>query len=246
MSIAEQVVIEREVGVVVTGQSHTLWSIKFPIRDTNADMVALGGIELDITERKQTEMLAEDAEDTGETSSIEPLQRIHGAGRKLLGLIDEILDLSKIEAGKMELNPTVFDLRQLVESIVMTTIPLAARNRNQILGSYPDAMDRVRLDETRVRQVILNLVSNAVKFTEDGHITVSVREAVNEERDGVSVTVSDNGIGIGIERAVRSSTGRSVEPAHLRFPSGRGLGQDCPFPSGPEGRGTPYRCQYET
>ncbi len=65
-----------------------------------------------------TEMLAEDAEDAGEAASVEPLQRIHGAGRQLLGLIDEILDLSKIEAGKMELNPSVFDMRQRVEKVL--------------------------------------------------------------------------------------------------------------------------------
>ena len=150
-----------------------------------------------------TEMLSEDVEDAGEKGSAESLQRIHGAGHQLLGLIDEILDLSKIEAGKMELHPSVFDLCQLVESVVKTTTPLATRNRNQILGSYPDNMARVQLDETRVRQVILNLVSNAVKFTEDGQITVSVCETSDQGGGGVSITVTDTGIGISAEQRER-------------------------------------------
>ncbi len=157
-----------------------------------------------------TEMLAEDAEDAGEAASVEPLQRIHGAGRQLLGLIDEILDLSKIEAGKMELNPSVFDMRQLVESIVTTTKPLAARNRNQMFGSYPDAMKRVRLDETRVRQVILNLISNAVTFTEDGKVTISVHDTPDEGRDGVSIT--DTGIGIGAQQRRQLFSSVKVTP----------------------------------
>lgn len=150
-----------------------------------------------------TEMLVEDAQDIGGHTEVEPLQRIHGAGRQLLSLIDEILDLSKIEAGKMELHPTVFDLRQLVKSIVTTTTPLAARNRNRMSGSFPESMGRVRLDETRVRHVILNLISNAVKFTEDGEIAVSVREVRDEERSGVSITVTDTGIGISPEQRER-------------------------------------------
>ena len=143
-----------------------------------------------------TEMLVEDAQADADQAMVEPLQRIHGVGTQLLGLIDEILDLSKIEAGKMELHPTEFDLRQLVESIVTTTAPLAARNRNRIQAHYPEIMERLRLDETRVRQVILNLISNAIKFTEDGDVDISIEETTDQRRDGVTITVSDTGIGI--------------------------------------------------
>ena len=122
-----------------------------------------------------SEMLQEEAEDLGQAELTPDLQKINAAGKHLLGLINDILDLSKIEAGKMTLFLEHFDLQTLVHETVNTLQPLIAKNRNHLeIHCAPD-LGRIRADVTKVRQALFNLLSNASKFTEKGTITLTVR-----------------------------------------------------------------------
>jgi signal transduction histidine kinase len=120
-----------------------------------------------------SEMLREDAEALKQDT--EPLDRVLGAGRHLLALINDILDLSKIEAGRMELQLEDFALAPLIEGVVKTVEPLAAKNTNQLVVHCDDAIGTLHADQMRLRQALLNLMSNANKFTERGTITVDTR-----------------------------------------------------------------------
>jgi PAS domain S-box-containing protein len=144
-----------------------------------------------------TELLEEQVAEAGLIDRLgESLRRIHGAGRQLLQLIDDILDLSKIEAGRMELHPVEFPLRRLIEEVATTARPLAEKNGNVLHVHCEPAIGSVHLDEMRMRQVILNLLSNACKFSRDGRIDLEVAQASHEGRDGIRVSVKDEGIGI--------------------------------------------------
>jgi PAS domain S-box-containing protein len=143
-----------------------------------------------------TEMLMEEAEDSGDTEQAEPLKRVERAGRHLLELINEVLDLSKIEAGRMELHVQEFDLAGLIDDVVTTAEALARVKHNQLSVSCPDELGAMRADQTRLRQVLLNLLSNACKFTEDGIIGLTVERASRSGSLGVSIIVSDTGIGM--------------------------------------------------
>jgi signal transduction histidine kinase/DNA-binding response OmpR family regulator/CHASE3 domain sensor protein len=145
------------------------------------------------------EMLREDAEDEGQDALVEPLQRIHRAGDHLLHLINEILDLSKIEAGKLELHLEDVGLAASIQDVAATAEPLAARNGNRLLVDCPEAIGSIRSDAMRLRQIVLNLLSNACKFTEHGEVRLEVR------RDPASVTISiaDTGIGMTAEQVGR-------------------------------------------
>ena len=116
-----------------------------------------------------TEMLREDAEALKQ--DLEPLDRVLGAARHLLALINDILDLSKIEAGRMELQLEDFALAPLIEGVVKTIEPLAAKNENRVAVSCDAAIGALHADQMRLRQALLNLMSNANKFTERGTIT---------------------------------------------------------------------------
>ena len=120
-----------------------------------------------------TEMLREDAEALKQ--DLEPLDRVLGAARHLLALINDILDLSKIEAGAMELQLEDFALAPLIEGVVKTIEPLAAKNENRVAVSCDAAIGALHADQMRLRQALLNLMSNANKFTERGTITVDAR-----------------------------------------------------------------------
>jgi signal transduction histidine kinase/DNA-binding response OmpR family regulator len=150
-----------------------------------------------------SEMLLEDARDLGRDDEIEPLERILRAGRHLLTLINDILDLSKIEAGKMELRPEVFAVAPLVQDVVSTIRSLAAKNDNQVVLHCPDDVGTMRADPTRVRQALLNLASNAAKFTERGTITIAVERRADGDRDWVTLRVCDTGIGMTPEQTAR-------------------------------------------
>jgi two-component system, NtrC family, sensor kinase len=141
-----------------------------------------------------TEMLREDAEAAGQ--DLEPLDRVLGAGRHLLALINDILDLSKIEAGRMELQIETFPLSPLIADVIKTIEPLAAKNANQVALNCDGAIRTLQADQMRLRQALLNLMSNANKFTERGTITVDARQGQENGRDYVTIAVADTGIGI--------------------------------------------------
>ena len=139
-----------------------------------------------------SEMLEEEAADQGHESYVPDLQKIRTAGRHLLALINDVLDLSKIEAGKLELYIESFDLREAVAEVATTVEPLVARNHNSLVVRCAADVGTMRSDLTRVRQVLLNLLSNASKFTERGTITLAVRREGRE----IILEVSDTGIGM--------------------------------------------------
>src|SRR5437764_11314930 len=137
-------------------------------------------------------MLREDAEALKQ--DIEPLDRVLGAGRHLLALINDILDLSKIEAGHMELQLEDFALAPLIDGVVKTIEPLAAKNQNQVAVNCDGAIGRLHADQMRLRQALLNLMSNANKFTERGTIAVDARQRQENGRDWITLAVTDTGI----------------------------------------------------
>lgn len=121
-----------------------------------------------------SEMLQEEAEDLGEEDFIPDLQKIHAAGKHLLGLINDILDLSKIEAGRMELYLETFDIKTMVSDVVTTIQPLVEKNSNTLTVEYDNSLGSIRADLTKVRQSLFNLLSNACKFTKQGTVTLIV------------------------------------------------------------------------
>jgi signal transduction histidine kinase len=145
-----------------------------------------------------SEMLREDAEAAKQDT--EPLDRVLGAAKHLLALINDILDLSKIEAGRMELQLEDFALAPLIDNVVKTIEPLAAKNENRVAVSCDTAIGTVHADQMRLRQALLNLLSNANKFTERGTITVDARQEQANGRDWVTIAVADTGIGMTVEQ----------------------------------------------
>jgi two-component system NtrC family sensor kinase len=141
-----------------------------------------------------SEMLREDAEALKQ--DLEPLDRVLGAARHLLALINDILDLSKIEAGRMELHLEDFALAPLIADIVKTIQPLAAKNANKVEAHCDASIGTMQADQMRLRQALLNLMSNANKFTERGAISINARQGQENGRDWVTVAVTDTGIGM--------------------------------------------------
>ena len=172
-----------------------------------------------------TEMLKEDAEEFGQDDLIEPLRRIHGAGNHLLHLINEILDLSKIEAGRLELHFEEVDLASLLGEVAATARPLADKNGNRLEVRCPDGLGSTVTDLTRLRQIILNLLSNACKFTEHGEVTLEAARATRDGREWLTFTVRDTGIGMTPEQMGRvfEEFGQA-DSATTRKYGGTGLG----------------------
>jgi len=141
-----------------------------------------------------TEMLREDAEALKQ--DVEPLDRVLGAGRHLLALINDILDLSKIEAGRMELHLEPFPLLPLIGDVAKTIEPMATKNGNRIVVDCRSDLGTIHADQIRFRQALLNLASNANKFTEKGTVTIDARPQANDSRDWITIAVSDTGIGM--------------------------------------------------
>jgi len=150
-----------------------------------------------------TEMLKEDAADDGLDDFEEPLDRVFNAGKHLLTLINDVLDLSKIEAGRVELYNETFELKQILDDVVKTSSTLASKNENQLVLEYNADIDFVTADQTRLKQVVLNLISNACKFTEKGKVTVSVDKIPQDGGDLISIDVSDTGIGMSQEQMAK-------------------------------------------
>jgi GAF domain-containing protein len=141
-----------------------------------------------------SEMLREDAEALKQ--DVEPLDRVLGAAKHLLALINDILDLSKIEAGRMELQLEDFALAPLIDGVVKTIEPLTAKNENRVAVSCDGAIGSLHADQMRLRQALLNLMSNANKFTERGTISVDARQRQENGRDWITIAVADTGIGM--------------------------------------------------
>jgi signal transduction histidine kinase/CheY-like chemotaxis protein len=143
-----------------------------------------------------TEMLREEAEETGEEPLIEPLDRIHHAGTHLLALINEILDLAKIEAGKFELHPEEIELGALIADVSSTAETLAVKNGNRLDVEVAPDLGVIHADPVRLRQIVLNLLSNACKFTRNGTITLRAIRIAAADGDRVRISVQDTGIGM--------------------------------------------------
>jgi PAS domain S-box-containing protein len=172
-----------------------------------------------------TEMLEEEAQDHGLDDFLPDLEKVRTAGKHLLRLINDILDLSKIEAGKMELFVEGFELRGLLKEIEATMTPLAQRRGNTLELSVPPDVGSMLSDPTRVRQVLLNLVGNAIKFTEKGNVTLLARRVDEAGRPWIEFDVRDTGIGMTPEQLGRMFKAFSQADASTsRKYGGTGLG----------------------
>ena len=150
-----------------------------------------------------SEMLQEEAGELGQDDFIPDLSKIQGAGKHLLTLINDILDLSKIEAGKMELYLETFDVRSIVEDVRATIHPLVEKNQNVLEVRYTHDLGSMHADITRVRQVLFNLLSNASKFTENGRIMLEAGREATSGDDWIVFRITDNGIGMSEEQLSR-------------------------------------------
>jgi GAF domain-containing protein len=149
-----------------------------------------------------TEMMVTNAARFGTEKAMEPLQRVNRAGTHLLSLINQVLDLSKIEAGKLELNPQTVQLAPLIEEAVGTARQLAEQNKNRLVVEASADLGELTVDPMRLRQILLNLLSNACKFTKDGDVKLKARRFV-DGRDWIEVAVADSGIGMTAEQQAK-------------------------------------------
>jgi signal transduction histidine kinase len=174
-----------------------------------------------------SEMLYEETAETDHGNLAKDLQKIRGAGQHLLSLINAILDLSKIEAGKMELATEDFDVRKTIEEVTTTVQPLVEKNDNRLEIRCDPNLGTMHSDPTKVRQILLNLLSNASKFTNSGTITLEAirRPGVNSGLDIVLFRVSDSGIGMTVEEMKKLFEAFSqAEALRTRRDGGTGLG----------------------
>jgi adenylate cyclase len=148
-----------------------------------------------------SEMLREDAEVLKQ--DVEPLDRVLGAARHLLALINDILDLSKIEAGRMDLHLEIFQLLPVIKDVAKTIEPMATKNSNRIEIDCPADLGTLHADQTRFRQSLLNLASNANKFTEKGIITIAAQQRHENGHEWLTLAVTDTGIGMTAEQMSR-------------------------------------------
>jgi GAF domain-containing protein len=169
-----------------------------------------------------SEMLQEEAEDTDADAFLPDLQRINAAGKHLLGLINDILDLSKIEAGRMDLFVETFEVAAFIEEVQAVARPLVDKNGNTLVVTCPEGIGAMQADQTKVRQALFNLLSNAAKFTDHGTISLTVER---EPDDWFSFAVTDTGIGMTDEQLGRLFEAFSQAEASTRSRyGGTGLG----------------------
>lgn len=171
------------------------------------------------------EILIEEAVMDDNTQYLADLNKIKIAGKHLLSLIDDILDLSKIEAGKMEVNVEHFALKPLIEEVYNTVLPMIDKNNNTFLLDYDDSISIIKADLTKLRQILFNMLSNAGKFTEDGLIKLSVMSEKLDAENWVVFSVKDTGIGMNREQLNRLFISFSqAEEVTARKYGGTGLG----------------------
>jgi signal transduction histidine kinase len=149
-----------------------------------------------------TEMMVTNAARFGAEKALEPLKRVHAAGTHLLGLINQVLDLSKIEAGKLELNPESVNLAPLIDEVIGTAGQLAEQNKNRLVVEAEKNLGAVAVDPMRLRQILLNLLSNACKFTKQGEVKLKARRVANGG-DWIELAVCDTGIGMTPEQQAK-------------------------------------------
>ena len=150
-----------------------------------------------------SEILREDAVDNGDTRTAEDLDKVLNAARHLLGLINDVLDISKIEAGKMELYLETFELGKLVTEVISTATPLVTKKGNSLVVDCAPGIGTMHADATKLRQMLLNLMSNASKFTEKGTITLKVTRRTIDGDEFINFDVIDTGIGMTAEQLSR-------------------------------------------
>jgi signal transduction histidine kinase len=149
-----------------------------------------------------TDMLVKNAARFGTERAQEPLQRVNRAGTHLLGLINQVLDLSKIEAGKLELNPQTVQLASLIKEVIDTAGQLAEQNKNRLVVDAQENLGALTVDPMRLRQILLNLLSNACKFTKKGEVRLRARRVVNGG-NWIECAVADTGIGMTAEQQAK-------------------------------------------
>jgi signal transduction histidine kinase len=140
-----------------------------------------------------SEMLMDDASDDGLDAFVEDLDKIHSSGTHLLTLINDLLDISKIEAGKMELHLEDFKLKDMISLIEATTKPLLDKNSNKFVVKIDESIETMKNDETKLKQVLLNMISNSSKFTKEGKVSLIISE---EAKNRIKFEISDTGIGM--------------------------------------------------
>ena len=150
-----------------------------------------------------SEMMYEKAEEIDDRESISDLDKIHSSGEHLLSLVNNILDLSKIEAGKMVLVQDLVNIRETIDAVTATFTPMLAVKGNRLILHIDDDVDTMITDAMRLRQCLFNLLSNAVKFTDNGVITLRVRKSTNKTNSWLIIEVRDTGIGISKENITR-------------------------------------------
>ena len=171
-----------------------------------------------------TEMMVTNAARFGTEKAQEPLQRVNRAGTHLLGLINQVLDLSKIEAGKLELNPQTVQLAPLIEEVIGTAGQLAEQNKNRLILNAQENLGALTVDPLRLRQILLNLLSNACKFTKEGEVKLQARR-MPDGRDVIELSVSDTGIGMTSEQQAKLFEEFSqADPTTAQRFGGTGLG----------------------
>ncbi len=228
--------IESEVIKMRDGEEFAFTDIRFPVLDGAGNIVAISGIEIDITDRKQMErkmeaakeqavnasktkseflanmshelrtpmnaiigygeMLKEDAEDDGNDAIVPDLDKIIAAGNHLLQLINDVLDISKVEAGHMDMFLEEFDIAKMIEEAASTVATLVEKNKNVLDIQVDENIGSMHADMTKVRQMVFNLVSNAAKFTSDGTVGIQASNMEKEGKHFIRLTVTDTGIGI--------------------------------------------------
>src|SRR5262249_14134164 len=157
-------------------------------------------------------------------NAAEPLRRVHRAGTHLLGLINQMLDFSKIEAGKLELSPETVNLAPLLEDVIGTARQLAEQNKNRLVLDAQANLGQLTVDPMRLRQILLNLLSNACKFTKQGEVALRVRMVV-DGRNWIEIAVADTGIGMTPEQQAKLfEEFTQADSSTIRKYGGTGLG----------------------
>jgi signal transduction histidine kinase/CheY-like chemotaxis protein len=172
-----------------------------------------------------SEIMLEDAEIDGRGEQISDLQKISAAGKHLLSMVNDILDISKIEAGKMELFLERMSLERFIDEIEFTGRPMVVKNSNQFVIERPENFGTIDADATKLRQAVLNLLSNAAKFTQNGKVTLSFSREWRDDLEWVIIKVADNGVGISEENQKKLFANfQQANPAIAAKFGGTGLG----------------------